>query len=118
MGYIYSIRNDKTGQYYVGQHMGDDVKNRWKQHINESKKLHPSSSISFAMKRYGLVNFTFSLIETVDDDNVNEREKYWIKEYNSFLYGYNQTRGNSCEYKPRKDKSLYYDVMKGIKKGG
>lgn len=44
-----------------------------------------------AFDKYGIDNFSFEIIEIVE--NYNEREKYWIQYYNSFQDGYNMTEG-------------------------
>jgi group I intron endonuclease len=48
-----------------------------------------------AIKKYGIENFIFGIIENVDLDNWSEKEKYWIKEMKSHIsmWGYNQTWG-------------------------
>lgn len=46
------------------------------------------------MKSDGIDNFKFEIIEQVDNLLLNEREKYWIKQYNSLApNGYNLTVG-------------------------
>lgn len=44
-----------------------------------------------AFKKYGIENFIFEEVEEVSDDLLDEREKYWIKFYNSYNDGYNST---------------------------
>ena len=91
--------------------MQNNVENRWKQHIQNSKLEYPPQSISFNIKRYGLDNFTFDIIEECDNNIICERERYWIKEYNSFLYGMNEQRGSSIgTYVNKKKHNLRYDV--------
>lgn len=46
-----------------------------------------------AFKKYGIDNFDFSEIEQVPNELLDEREKYWIQQYNSYLEGYNSTLG-------------------------
>ena len=45
------------------------------------------------MFKDGLENFTFEIIEECKKDSqiLNEREKYWIKYYDSFNNGYNSS---------------------------
>lgn len=43
------------------------------------------------MNKYGLDNFTFEVLERTE--NGPERESYYIKLYNSFYHGYNETLG-------------------------
>ena len=46
------------------------------------------------MNKYGLEHFYFIIIEEVSNDSLNEREKFWIKFYNSLSpNGYNLTTG-------------------------
>lgn len=56
------------------------------------------------MRKYGINNFNFEIIELCSDDNnlLSEREKYWIDFYNSYETGYNETRGGEglFKYKP------------------
>ena len=47
-----------------------------------------------AMRKYGLENFTFELIEEINDYSISgEREKFFIQLYNSYHNGYNETLG-------------------------
>lgn len=48
-----------------------------------------------AMRKYGLENFTFNVIEECRNEDLDDREIYWIKQYNSndADYGYNNTGG-------------------------
>lgn len=48
-----------------------------------------------AISDEGVDNFTFYVIETCEDDVVNEREIYWIDKFNSYYEGYNNTLGGS-----------------------
>lgn len=55
-----------------------------------------------AINKYGLDNFTIGLIEEVDNSQLNEREKYWISYYRSYVgfddcNGYNATLGGDSK---------------------
>jgi len=43
------------------------------------------------MRKYGIEHFHIELIE--ETNNPNEREQYWIEQYNSYHHGYNATYG-------------------------
>ena len=46
------------------------------------------------MRKYGLDNFSFEIIEELEDYSLSdEKEKYWIKYYNSYFNGYNESLG-------------------------
>ena len=49
------------------------------------------------MRKYGIENFTFEIIEECSQEQLNEREIYWISYYDSFNKekGYNMTPGGS-----------------------
>ena len=48
-----------------------------------------------AMRKYGIENFSFEVIEECLPEELNEREIYWIDYYDSFNKekGYNMTPG-------------------------
>lgn len=96
--YIYKITNLIDTKVYIGQ--TSNPQRRWKEHqrlgsmtyVNNKNK---HSRLYLAMKKYGVENFTFEVIEGPTAD-YNDREKYWIQYYNSFLdknKGYNLTLG-------------------------
>lgn len=49
------------------------------------------------MRKYGIDNFCFEVIEECSEDELNEKEVFWIKYYDSFNRdkGYNMTPGGS-----------------------
>lgn len=83
---IYKIENKITHQVYIGQSL--DVNRRFNQHLRKKDTL-----IDFSIQEYGVDNFTFEIIEECTQDELNEKEKYWIDYYDSYENGYNQTRG-------------------------
>lgn len=48
------------------------------------------------MLKYGVDNFDFEIVELCAQNELNEKEKYWIKQYNSYLKGYNETIGGEA----------------------
>lgn len=47
------------------------------------------------MRKYGVENFTFEVLQDniTDAQKLDDAEIYWIYYYNSFIDGYNATRG-------------------------
>lgn len=46
-----------------------------------------------AIRKYGIEHFKFSIIEKCNDENLPEKEKYYIKLYDSVVNGYNEAYG-------------------------
>ena len=83
---IYEIKNKINGKVYIGQHSSNELGSYW-----GSGKL-----INRAIKKYGIENFERIILETCSNKNeLNEREKYWIKEKDSINNGYNLTEGGT-----------------------
>lgn len=89
---IYKITNILNDKVYIGQ--SNNPQHRWiahKSHAHNEEYI-GSSALYNAMRKYGEDNFTFEIIGWYE--NYNEKEKYYIKLYNSMIpYGYNLTEG-------------------------
>lgn len=93
MGYIYKIQNKINGHVYIGQTV-KRLEKRFQQHRNNYNKPYFSQlSLYKAFNKYGIENFTFEQVEEIPNDQLDEREKYWIEYYNSYKNGYNMTIG-------------------------
>lgn len=88
---IYKIENRINGKSYIGQSI--NVTKRLRDHKSNSKNL--DYPLYLAISKYGEENFSFNLIEECSQDLLNEREIYWIKKYDSYFNGYNQTLGGN-----------------------
>lgn len=89
---IYKITNKLNNKAYIGQ--SKHIEQRWKEHQQLSRK----SLIHKAIEKYGINNFTFEILEECSVDELDEREIYWIKVYNTFENGYNLTRGGNSGF--------------------
>lgn len=94
MAFIYKIINDVNGKVYIGKTL-HNVDKRWKEHINDSKRERTENRPLYrAMNKYGVEHFHIETIEECVEEIAEEREVFWIKEYNSFgKNGYNATIG-------------------------
>ena len=91
---IYKIENLINGKKYIGQSV--DIQYRFSNHKSESfnpKSNAYNTAIHRAIRKYGLENFSFEVIEECEQEVLKEREKYWISYYQSFGAGYNMTSG-------------------------
>ena len=86
-GYIYKTTNLVNGKIYIGKRVSSTIVKRYK----GSGKL-----IKAAMLKYGEQNFVCELLEWCStNEELNNREKYYIKFYNStdLTIGYNISKG-------------------------
>lgn len=99
MGYIYKITNIKNNKIYIGQTVKNRPSDRFSQHRYLATHPEQEKGISYlhrAMAQEGLDNFKFEIIEKIPNEQLNNREKYWIKQLNSLSpEGYNLSEGGS-----------------------
>ena len=87
---IYKIENLINHKIYIGQAI--DIKTRWTKHKNADDNF----CIHKALKKYGIENFAFSIVEECPKKELNEKEKYYINFYNSLIpNGYNMIEGGA-----------------------
>ena len=92
-GFIYKITNTINGKSYIGQTI-QSVKERFYQHCaTKCSQAILNMVIHKAINKYGKSNFTIEVIEEVESTNLNDRERYWIRYYDSYNNGYNSTEG-------------------------
>ena len=84
--YIYKITNLINGKIYVGKSKNPKV--RWRQHKSHSKKR--NTKLYYAMRKYGIENFIFEVLEECDENIINDKEIYYISSLNPY---YNMTDG-------------------------
>lgn len=92
---IYKITNQLTKECYVGQ--SKNIAKRWSEHLRSAcgaSAASKSNVLYDAMKRDGISNFSFELLERCDPEDLDEKEAYFISLYSADTIGYNCTRGN------------------------
>ena len=89
-----------NNKVYIGQ--SKNPEHRFVSHCSRAKNDEDNSPIHAAIKKYGKENFTLEIIEWTDD--YNNRERYWIKYYDSYYNGYNSTLGGDQPYRINYDK--------------
>ena len=91
---IYKITNLINEKVYIGQSV--DINYRFNNHKSESfnpKSNAYNTAIHRAIRKYGVENFSFEVIEECTKELLSEKEIYWIAYYNSYGNGYNLTSG-------------------------
>lgn len=89
---IYKITNTTNDRIYIGQ--STNIGDRWKQHIKRGTGAEKGTMVGEklykAMFEDGIWNFSFEILEIVEDkDNLNDKEKYWINYFSTKEFGYN-----------------------------
>ena len=78
---IYLITELSTSKHYVGLSL--NIKRRW----NDHKVRFPTSL------------FSYRILEECTKDQLDEKERFFINEFNSFVpLGFNKTRGGSNKF--------------------
>ena len=102
-GFIYKITNKLNNKVYIGQTIQKPIERFYQHCAKKCDKYILNMVIHKAIFKYGKDNFTFKVIEEVPKQQLNEREEYWIKYYNSYTDGYNSTKGGQKGNKPFKN---------------
>jgi group I intron endonuclease len=87
--FIYMIKNLINKKSYVGFHATN--KEYWEDDYYGSSEL-----LDKAILKYGMDNFIMGIIEYINPEEWQEKEKYWIREmktHTKYKKGYNQTEG-------------------------
>lgn len=90
---IYKITCLVDNKIYIGQSV--NVPNRFSEHIKRGLGAEPATRNRLypVMKKCGVENFTFELLEEVPREKLDERERYWIEYFQSAEYGLNGNKG-------------------------
>lgn len=87
---IYKITNKVNGKVYIGQ--SKNLENRKLEHFYNMKQR--NQALYTAMRKYGIENFEFTVLQECDVELLDCLEVYYIGLYNSYLGGgYNMTTG-------------------------
>lgn len=120
--YIYKITNKINNKVYIGQTI-NDIETRWKRHCNDALTNRIDTKFSRAIRKYGPDNFIVEQLDSATSKKeLDEKEKYWIKEYNSTILGYNCTDGgedtSTYKYKTPEEMERIKEKIRETKLGG
>lgn len=94
---IYSIFNNITGKYYIGETV--NLNKRKICHFSDLRNnRHRNDHLQKSFNKYGEEAFTFTVIEenkNFTQEELYVLEAYYVTKYNSFVQGYNLTLGGT-----------------------
>ncbi len=99
---IYMIMNLVNGKFYIGSSY--NINNRWNDHKSCLRiNNHPSKYLQRAYNKYGKDNFIYEVLENCPENNLIEREQYWMDFHKIYLpengYNISPTAGKTTGYK-------------------
>ena len=101
-GIIYCAHNIINNQKYIGQTI-----NRLEYRISQHKRKSKDETTKFLKALFDGENyFIWGILEECDISFLDEREKYWIKYFNSLNSVYNSTIGGNIPFNPNKVKNF------------
>jgi group I intron endonuclease len=92
---IYKWTNLINNKVYIGQSI--NILARKAEHIKLAKNENYTTNIAKAIRKYGIENFNFEIIEECSYKELNIKEEYYINYYDSLNKekGYNMTSGGN-----------------------
>lgn len=87
---IYKLTNTVVGLSYIGSSI--NIERRKNEHFSSLRCCtHYNKKLQRAVDTYGLENFTFTILKVCTEEELGSLEEYYIKLYDSFECGYNNT---------------------------
>ena len=121
--WIYKITNIQNNKVYIGQTIRP-VEQRFHRHINDALNNILDTHFARAIRKYGKESFIIEVIDTANSqEELNQKEQYWIRFYNSVNEGYNETDaiskcgGNTYRSKTDEEMNIIKDKIRQTKIG-
>lgn len=121
--WIYKITNIQNNKVYIGQTIRP-IDQRFNRHLNDAINNILDTHFARAIRKYGKDSFIIEEIDTAQTkDELNKKEQYWIKFYNSVEEGYNETDaiskcgGNTYRSKTEEEMNIIKEKIRQTKIG-
>ena len=121
--WIYKITNIQNNKVYIGQTIRP-IEQRFHRHLSDALNNILDTHFARAIRKYGKDSF---IIEEIDNaqtqDELNQKEQYWIRYYNSVKEGYNETDaiskcgGNTYQSKTEEEMEVIKNKIRQTKLG-
>lgn len=121
---VYKITNTINGKVYIGQTI-NTLEKRFNRHKTDALNNILNTHFARAIRQYGIDAFAAEIIDTAKtQEELTEKEQYWIHFYNSVQEGYNETDaaekcgGNTYQSKNDEEMSIIRQKLSESKRGG
>lgn len=121
--WIYKITNIQNNKVYIGQTIRP-IEQRFHRHISDAMNNILDTHFARTIRKYGKDNFIIEEIDNAENQNeLNQKEQYWIKYYNSVKEGYNETDaiskcgGNTYQSKTEEEMEVIKEKIRQTKIG-
>ena len=94
---IYKIENLVNSKVYIGQTKENFQRRYWLHRWQLRNGTHDNSYLQRAWNKYGEENFKFEVIEILPKEEIDDREKFWIKKYKDLGICYSIQDGGQPE---------------------
>ena len=121
--WVYKITNIQNNKVYIGQTIRP-IEQRFHRHLNDALNNILDTHFARAIRKYGKDSF---IIEKIDEaktqEELNKKEQYWIRYYNSVKEGYNETDaiskcgGNTYQSKTEEEMKIIKEKIRQTKMG-
>lgn len=75
---VYKITNNINGKFYIGG-TSESFRGRWNSHKSDCRKgKHHNPYLMASIRKYGVENFTFEILEVCSSCEVEEREQHYL----------------------------------------
>ena len=121
---IYKITNLINNKVYIGQTI-NSLEKRFNRHKNDALNNILDTHFARALREYGIDAFQAEVIDIADtQEELSQKEQYWIRHYNSVVFGYNETDaiekcgGNTYQSKTAEEMTEIKKKISESKMGG
>ena len=121
--WIYKITNIQNNKVYIGQTIRP-IEQRFYRHLNDALNNILDTHFARAIRKYGKENFIIEEIDIAQNqEELNQKEQYWIRYYNSVEEGYNETDaiskcgGNTYQSKTEEEMEVIKEKIRQTKIG-
>lgn len=121
---VYKITNLINGKVYIGQTV-KTLEKRFQRHKYDALNNIIDTHFARALRYYGVDNFKAEIIDTAEtQEELTQKEQYWIRYYNSVQEGYNETDatyksgGNTYKNKTEEELTIIREKLRVSKLGG